>query len=102
MEKDQSLQFMDALTLAELALFEQATGRALSELDDADPVSLVPALAVMAARRLGSELDVQLAANLTMEETQEIFAAASATTPQRPDEINALLAVVRGKSRENS
>ncbi|MDD7465983.1 MAG: hypothetical protein PUK59_07125 [Actinomycetaceae bacterium] len=99
---DTNLHFMNSLTLAELATFEQTAGISFDKIGTADPMTLMPALAVFAAKRLGLDQSAEILSQLTMDELQELFAAATQATPSRPDEINRILETVRGKSRANS
>lgn len=100
--EEKNLDFMNALTLAELATFEQVAGVPFNNLDKADPIELMPALAVFAAKRLGMDESKDTLAGLTMSELEELFAAAAQATPTRPDEINKILETVRGKSQPSS
>lgn len=100
MEQNNSLQFLDSLTLAEIAQLEVATGLSFDDLNSAEAITrFIPALTQMALHRLGMEIDLELSKHFTMEETNEIFTAASSSVPVRPDEINRILESVRGKSQ---
>lgn len=100
--QEASLQFLDALTLAEIASFETVTGVALDKLDTGNPSAMLPGLAALAAQRLGIDATPTVLQALTLAELDELFTAASRATPTRPDDINKILEVVRGKSHAHS
>ena len=96
-QNDEQLDFLNTLTMAEIAKFENIAGINFTDMDTASPTVLMPALTMLALNRLGVEVDKKTALQLTFEELNEIFKAASKKMPSRPDEINKILETVRGK-----